>query len=235
MTLTAVDHALAFLLAVAVPLWGVREWQTLVRSVESGDPDARLREYRNTILLEWGLVALIVAWWLLAGRSLASLGFQLPLDKRLAWGLALVVGALAGLWFQWRSIDRLDADGLAQLRAQVAPVATLLPHTERERQRFRWLALTAGTAEEIMYRGFLLWYGMALLGAWPGAVAVILAFAAGHAYQGVAGVIKTGVVGAILAGLYLLGGSLLWPMLLHVAIDLQGGALGYRVLGTRTD
>lgn len=229
---TLLDHLIASLIVVGVPIWGTWGWRVLARSVAANDPDARMREYRRSIVIEWGLVLLILAGWLLAGRQLAGLGFQLPMDRRLLWGVPPLLGALAGLWFQWVSLRRLDDAGLARLRAQLAPVALLLPHNDREHRLFRWLALTAGTAEEVIYRGFLLWYGVALLGTWPGVIAAVLAFAAGHTYQGATGILKTGIVGALLTGLYVVTGSLLWPMILHVAIDLQGGAFGRWVLGS---
>ena len=48
-----------------------------------------------------------------------------------------------------------------------------------------------------------------------------IAFGTAHAYQGAAGVATTGVLGGVLAALYLQTGSLLFPVLLHVAIDLR--------------
>ncbi len=232
MTPGPLDHVLAVVIVVAVPIWGTWGWRVLARSVAANDPDARMREYWRSIVIEWALVLLILTGWLLAGRQLAGLGFQLPMDRRLLWGVPPLLGALAGLWFQWVSLRRIGDEGLTRLRAQLAPVELLLPHDDREHRLFRWLALTAGTAEEIIYRGFLLWYAVTLLGPWPGVTVAVLAFAAGHAYQGAMGMVKTGVVGALLTGLYILTGSLLWPMILHTAIDLHGGALGRRVLGS---
>jgi membrane protease YdiL (CAAX protease family) len=46
-------------------------------------------------------------------------------------------------------------------------------------------------------------------------------FGLAHAYQGVAGVLTTGVLGGVLAAVYLQTGSLLLPVVLHVVIDLR--------------
>jgi membrane protease YdiL (CAAX protease family) len=52
-------------------------------------------------------------------------------------------------------------------------------------------------------------------------VIAALAFGLAHAYQGRAGVLTTGVLGGVMAALYLQTGSLLLPVLLHAAIDLR--------------
>ena len=64
----------------------------------------------------------------------------------------------------------------------------------------------------------------ALAGGPPALVLVLLgaaAFGLAHAYQGVAGIVTTGILGGVLAALYLDTGSLLLPVLLHAAIDLR--------------
>jgi membrane protease YdiL (CAAX protease family) len=52
-------------------------------------------------------------------------------------------------------------------------------------------------------------------------VVAAVAFGLAHAYQGLTGILTTGVLGGVLAGVYLSTGSLLLPVLLHAAIDLR--------------
>lgn len=64
----------------------------------------------------------------------------------------------------------------------------------------------------------------AVAGGLPSAVLVLVAavaFGLAHAYQGRAGIVLTGVLGGVMAALYLGTGSLLLPVLLHAAIDLR--------------
>jgi membrane protease YdiL (CAAX protease family) len=56
------------------------------------------------------------------------------------------------------------------------------------------------------------------------------AFGVAHANQGRAGVALTGVLGGVMAALYLQTGSLLLPVLLHAAIDLRFLLVPARVL-----
>jgi membrane protease YdiL (CAAX protease family) len=100
----------------------------------------------------------------------------------------------------------------------------LLPRSTGERRLFALVGVTAGVCEEWLYRGFFLAVVAALAPGLPALVLVLVAgvaFGLAHAYQGPTGVLTTGVLGALLAGVYLSTGSLLLPVLLHAAIDLR--------------
>ena len=226
------DHVLAAVLLLVVPIYGRFAYRILRRKLAAGDPDARRAEYVGTIVFEWALCAIVVAAWLLASRPLAVLGFALPPGWRTIAGAAVTAAGLAFLLFQWRAVGRLDAGALDKLRAQVVSVAEMMPRTEREHRWFRAVALTAGIVEEVVYRGYLIAYLAAFLGTPAATVTAAVAFGLAHAYQGRAGIVKTGVAGLIAAVLYVTTGSLLWPIVLHAAVDLQGGAIGRRVLAS---
>ena len=69
------------------------------------------------------------------------------------------------------------------------------------------------------------------LGLGRGAVVLaIVAFGLAHAYQGIRGIVLTGVTGAVAMGLYLLTGSLVAPIVVHATVDLANGLMAYRVL-----
>ena len=225
-----VDHLLVLLLVLVVPVATARGYRAFVRDVQGGDATARLREYRHTLVLEWSLCLIVMVWWWLAARSPAALGLVLPDGARTLAGLGITVLVLALMVRQWRTIGRLEGAALDPLRAQMASVIDLIPHTETE---FRWVqrvAVTAGICEEVLYRGFLIWYLQHFVPGWAAAIAGGAVFGLGHWYQGAAGVVKTGITG-VLAGLLFTGtGSLLWPIILHTAVDLQGGAIGRRLV-----
>lgn len=79
--------------------------------------------------------------------------------------------------------------------------------------------------EEGIFRGFLMTGLMRLLGTTRAALAlnVLLTsslFGLAHAYQGISGVITTGVIGLVLATLFIRSGYVLWvPILVHGFID----------------
>ena len=112
----------------------------------------------------------------------------------------------------------------------MASFDAVLPRTRGERSAFFGVSVTAGFCEELLFRGFLIAYFAQWIGWWPAGIASSVLFGIGHAYQGAAGVLKTTTVGMVMAALYVYSGSL-WPsIVLHTALDVQGGALGYEAL-----
>jgi membrane protease YdiL (CAAX protease family) len=124
---------------------------------------------------------------------------------------------------------------LARRRKDAAPVRSprvaggdkllrMLPRNRSERWSFAALAVTASITEEVIWRGFGLGLLFMLLPHAPVAIPIVLAalaFGWAHLYQGWTGVLATAVLGGLFAWLYWATGSLLWPMLLHVLVDLR--------------
>jgi uncharacterized protein len=88
------------------------------------------------------------------------------------------------------------------------------------------LSVTAGICEEVAFRGFLPWSILQIVqffgGQWPfweGLVISTVIFGFAHVYQGWKGVLQTGLIGAIMAGLYVWTRSLILPIILHMLID----------------
>jgi len=226
------DHIAAAVMVLVDPLYGVWAYRRLVRRVRAGVANARAALYRKAMLLYWTFTISLVALWLGADRPAAALGLAAPEGVRLLVGAIITALGLAVLYAQWRAVSTMEEKGLEGLRAQMAAFADFLPRTEGEGAQFRLLSVTAGVCEEIWCRGFLIWYLAAFVGEWPAVFLGALVFGVGHLYQGPAGVIKTGATGLVMGILYVGTGSLLFPMILHTAVDLQGGAMARRVVGS---
>jgi membrane protease YdiL (CAAX protease family) len=198
------------------------------------DPLARRSFYRRLLVLEWGLALLALVVWLASpGVSAAAVGLRWP--QQWPGPVAAVVAAVVVL-FVLVSTRALRAGALLEAaraaragegRHAEPPVhatLALLPRTRGERRLFTVVGVTAGVCEEWLYRGFFLAVVAALAGGLPPAALVAIAavaFGVAHAYQGWTGVVTTGVLGGVMALLYLGTGSLLVPVVLHAAIDLR--------------
>ncbi|HEX4965846.1 MAG TPA: CPBP family intramembrane glutamic endopeptidase [Thermoanaerobaculia bacterium] len=227
----ALDHVLVFVIGVVSPLldclWFFPRFQ---RATAAGVPGARARFYLAGILVSWALTGCVVAAWAANGRPWAGLGLGVSTPLRLAIGLALALAYIGLMGRQRRAIlskpERLD-----RLYSRMGEGGLLLPRTLGEAWGFRALSVTAGICEEVIFRGFVLWY----VSVWAGtAVAVVISsivFGFAHLYMGRSHVTRTAIVGFIFALIVLAAGSL-WPaMLLHAVMDLVAGDLGYRALG----
>jgi len=228
------DHLLVLVIAVVFPVraavFGLR---ALRRAPEADLPRVKLSVYRHAMALQWTVVALVAALWLVTHRSWSTLGLVPRLGGGLLGvlvGLAIIVGVLVrqGL------LKPADEAALEHVRQRTRHLERMLPTTLRERSWFFALAGTAGVCEEVLYRGYLIWYLVAW--AWlfaphqsflVAAVVSSLVFGVGHAYQGVRGVLLTAAVGGFLAAVYWITRSLFAGMLIHALMDLHAGYLSH--------
>ena len=229
MNLGMFDHLMALILVVALPIHAVLENRRLERLVSAGVPGARAQTYYIILVVEWLLVAGVLAFWLPSGRNIADLGlgFNVTLGWWIGAGAAIVVIALS--IYQTFSTIR-NSEALAKVREQVEPLRALLPHSAKERHLFNAVSVTAGICEEFLYRGFLIAYFGAFVDMWLAVVLSSIAFGVGHMYQGKVGIAKTGAIGLVLAGLYVLTGSLWTPMILHAFVDVNSGFVGRKAM-----
>lgn len=229
MELGILDHSLAVALLVALPVFGVWGHRRLERWITSGVRDARMRIYAMVMALEWTLSIVVVGLWLAADRSLPALGLGLEPGRGWWIGGAITLAVCALLVAQTAVVLR-SREKLEAVRKQVEPLQSMLPHDDREARGFAALSVTAGICEELLYRGFFMAYLAVTFDTWLVVLASSLVFGLAHAYQGAVGVAKTAGVGLVMAGLYILSGSLWAPMLLHATIDLNSGHLGRRAV-----
>jgi membrane protease YdiL (CAAX protease family) len=175
----------------------------------------------------WLLTPLVVLWWLWSGRALSLLGFGVPGGWAFWVGVIVVVSLATALGHQV-ALVRASAEARAQVRKQFRGVpALMVPRDSRERRMWVGLSLTAGLCEEVLYRGFLMWYLMSWL---PEAAAVLASaavFGVAHLYLGWGiGVLRATVVGVVLGVAYLLTGTLWVPIVLHAVVDVTSGLTG---------
>jgi membrane protease YdiL (CAAX protease family) len=199
------------------------------------DPDARRSFYVRLLILEWGLAVLaLVVWLATPGVDAGQVGLRWPQQWPGPVTGLVVLLVLAFVVLSTRALRggalleaadpvRRPGEGRHSEPAGHATLA-LLPRTAWERRLFTVVGITAGVCEEWLYRGFFLAVVAALAGGLPTGVLVVvaaLAFGLAHAYQGPAGILTTGLLGGVMAALYLETGSLLLPVLLHALIDLR--------------
>lgn len=167
--------------------------------------------------------AILFLGWLALALGLRAVGSEalgltlLSGREMVAWTLGLTVAGVLVIAL-FHPLDRRTRGPHHRI------LADLLPRTGMERGAFLGLSAAAGTGEELAYRGYAL-AGIQLLGvgAWPAALLSSAAFGFLHAYQGPVGIVRTGIMGFVLAVPVVLTGSLVPSMVAHALIDVVAG------------
>ena len=224
------DHAFAIVLGVFFPLrastFGYRR---LRRASEEAVPRVRLGLYRQAIALQWTLAAVLLALWASQGRAWSALGL-VPRATPAPLIVAAALGVLVLVVLVQRRRALASAAALAGIRKRMWSLERMLPHTRHELRWFLLLSATAGVCEELLYRGFLIWYLGHWLGPYAGGLAAAIVFGAGHSYQGGRGMLTTALVGVVLGAVYLATGSIYSCMLIHALTDMHSGHLAHAAL-----
>ena len=196
--------------------------------------------FRDRTALLWGLwLALLLVCALLPGAGVLIAGIfvcvLLPLARQsfqsvglarpehaarfLLLGLALGVFAYLVGTFGIDPLGRIlvgespDVSDFGDIKGDWGRLATYLAAS--------WIV--GAFIEELVFRGFLIEIGARLFGAravWPLAVGGSFLFGWVHLYQGASGVLTTGLMGMLLASIYLLTGRrVLLVMIVHGLVD----------------
>jgi uncharacterized protein len=205
-------------------------WRRFVRRSQHDPVRARVRLWMSWMTMLWILTIVGLVLWVREHRNWSTIRIALPHGLRLLGAIGLV---LAVALIQGRSIIKImhsSHEKRARIRGTFRSLAAVLPHSGSDLRVFMPLSVTAGFCEEFLFRGYLLWAFQLALGLWGAVVLSAMAFAAGHAYQGVKGVSSAGIVGALLS-MIVLGFDSLWPAIaLHSLFDIAGGLTAWLTL-----
>ncbi len=204
-------------------------WPRFLRQAAVRPNRARLIYWSIWMTLMWALTIGGTNLWRAKHRRWADVGFAAPHGWRL-WFAAAVILALLLLYCRDGLKVARSAAARKKLRATYQKLLVILPHTKVELAAFVALSLTAGFCEEFIFRGYLIWFFQPWLSWWGSAALCAIFFALGHSYQGIAGILRTGILGLVFIFIFAISGSL-WPgIVLHALIDIGSGALGWLVV-----
>jgi uncharacterized protein len=204
-------------------------WPAFNRRVAIYPGKARLQYWFVWMTLMWGLVVGGMMIWSRNGRNWQDLGLRVEGGWRGWVGIGLVVAVLLLYSRDTARVARSEK-ARARLRAVYHALFKILPHTRLELLCFLALSLTAGFCEEFLFRGYLIWFLQPSLGWWGAAGVGAVVFAVGHSYQGLSGILRTGILGIIMTLAYFITRSL-WPAIaLHALIDIGSGVMGWLIL-----
>jgi len=176
------------------------------------------------------VIGALCVWWRGPGVRAIVRGTPAPISRGVAVGLVIgVTYQFVGTYAVEPVIARLTSGALpdvSQFRALVGNEGLLM----------FWIAVSwslAAFVEEAGYRGWILTrcaeLGRYSRSAWIGGMVVSSAlFGLAHSYQGISGMVATGLTGLLFAGVYLATGRNLWAAIVaHGSLDTTGFVLMY--------
>lgn len=228
--MTLLDHGFVFLIAIVYPVAGLIGFRRLLRRVAAGESVNRSQLYRNTIIGHWILFFIGMAVWAGAARPWSAIGFGLQLDLWFALAAALTILGIVVLIQQIRRVSSATQEDIDGIRERFGRLSVMIPQNGNELARFYGLSITAGIVEEVLWRGFLIWYLSQFMPVWGAALVSTIGFGLAHAYQGLSHLPQITAVGGVFAALYIISGSIWLPIILHAAVDILQGRLAYDVI-----
>ena len=193
--------------------------------------------YLKALFLSRTIAVLLIATWLLhrGGRGWRDVGLRTPPLWR---SIAIIPIGLIAIGIAVATAKSL----LAKAGYPAADYSAFRPLRGNIAEYLFWLVpVTIGSAalgEEMIFRGFLVDAFRRVLGQgrWATLSAILLqaaVFSLVHAYQGVGGIVTTGIVGLLLGVTWQGSGKNLWPgIIIHALLD--GSAMTAVFLGLPT-
>ena len=224
---------LAYVLAIAI--WGY--WDQKKMKGKKYTENEKVKNYKKGIVIGWIPVLIFIPICLFLHINLYDLGFRsISLNYNIWFNLiTITVCVVIFAYILLQIISYLTSEKHREkIKMEMLKSGNelmynvILPHTIKEKKYFFGIALTAGICEETIFRGFLFFILQTLF---PGLSIVFIMvmasvlFGIGHLYQGIGGVIKTAITGALLCCLYVVTNSLFLGMILHFIIDFSSAFL----------
>ncbi len=227
--LTFWDHAFALIVFLAYPVYAKVTIRPALDDILERGEVARISQYKE-VILTWMVFAICVfAMWVLFDRNWTDLGIRLPDPVPLAGGLAVAALVILIFVVPLRNMSR-SSQRSAEFGPQMGDIALLMPRSKAEEYWFKAVSTNAGITEELIFRGYLIWYLEHFLGLWWAAGIAIFMFGFAHMYQGLKLLPGILLISAVTVCLYVYTGSLVVPVLFHIFLDAIQGHYIARIL-----
>ena len=204
--------------------------------------EVRVRFYIGTIIWGWGAVLAVLIMCLIADIGFTDVGFrQISFEHNTIFTvITLVACGLLSAGFLYQTISCLvSAKYREAIKAKFSADADkngnksvaenlLIPRSKKEKKIFFYVSLTAGVSEEILSRGFLFFLMQSVF---PDISIIIVVaitsalFGIWHIYQGLQGIIRSALAGAVFGCLFVAVGSVVPAILLHFFLDYSSAFL----------
>lgn len=221
-----VFFVLTITLSIIYPISGYIQQKKLKKSIANGGYD-KAKWYRETILWSWAPLFLIFLLIPLSNMSLKDIGIKwINISKFNNWIVYSSVGFyVLYLLYNIYSIIvlKFNKESKAAAKASIPEdFKPFLPITKKEKKTWDLVAISAGTTEEVIYRGYL-FFALGIVFPSISQFVILLVssiiFGIGHIYQGKEA-IKPTLIGLFFGIFYIVFNSIIPIIIIHVCQDL---------------
>mgnify|MGYP005993773877 FL=1 len=189
--------------------------------------ESRVSVYSRTMLYLWAPLGILMVLVVNTELTLHDLGLKWQWNMTNNIGVLCLV-LLGGYFLASLKSLQNNPDEHAKIKPQYEFIRWFLPVTKTESNYFIFgLAVTAGICEELLFRGYIIHMLDKDLPTYAAVILSCVLFGLGHIYQGVVHVVRTAVLGLVMAIIYLVTDSIIIPIVLHIMIDMYGGAVAF--------
>ena len=216
------DHAFVLIVFLIYPVYSKLTFNGVLEDIRKRGERGRIAAYQE-VILTWIVFAICVSgMWVLLDREWADLGIRVAGAVPLAVGLAIAAAFIALFIIPLRNISR-SPERFGELDSQMGDFGLFMPRSKTEESWFKGVSINAGLFEELIFRGYLVWYLEHFFGLWWTAVIAALWFGFAHMYQGLKQLPGILLVSVVAVSLFVHNRSLVVPVLFHIFLDaLQG-------------
>ena len=188
------------------------------------DEKLKLKEYKNTIYLQWVMLILVLLNLLYQKQPFSQLGLTLDLNIFFLIGFGIILIGIPILFFTLK----ITADSGQNIKEKYGEIFHTLPANKEEYNWFLGVSVTAGICEEILYRGFLFLILSTYMHYVLAIILLNIAFGLLHVWSTHKNMLSAFFLGLLFSVVYMLTGSLILSILIHIMVDVYVGTLAYR-------
>ena len=210
---------------------GVKQTKRMLKS--EMDEKSRIQHYATITFSMWVPIIALFFVIIFSDITPADVGFSpLSFDLNIAVTITVLVAALIFiLYCLYRIIaflvsanHRRHRNIILEQKASgkdyydLVDSRLMTPKTKNEKRWWLGVSLTTGICEEIIFRGFFIFLISQIfpnMSIYFVLVIAVVLFGLGHFYQGIKGLILTTLMGAFLASVYIVSGSLIIVIAMH--------------------
>lgn len=215
-------NMLAFLIAIIYPIYIFATHQKVNANIIQNEK-YRLLDYKQTLLIFWGLTLLIFLNFFVYKQP--DLNFNLKLSI-INTGLIILILVLTYLQYKTSNITPKDSNSVKE---KLKGIYHYLPKTRNELIWFSLLSISAGICEEIIFRLFFFEFLKEHTTLIITFIVTNLIFAITHIGTGKRNLISSFFLGVLFSVLYYFTDNIWIAVLLHSLINLNAGLLGFRI------